>query len=50
MCLLFGFVGEQVGFKVLVFGPAGPDIETGQYTFLSFPNFPLVLESPDFKI
>ena len=22
----FRFVGEQIGFKVLVFGPAGPDI------------------------
>ena len=50
---LLHFVGEQIGFEVLVFGPAGPDIEPGQYTILSilvFPNFLLVLESPDFKI
>ena len=31
----FGFVGEQIGFEVLVFGPAGPDIDTGRCTFLS---------------
>ena len=30
----FRFVGEQIGFKVFVFGPAGPDIEPGPYTFL----------------
>ena len=39
MCLFsvefFCFVGEQIGFEVLVFGPAGPDIEPGRYTFLS---------------
>ena len=29
------FVGEQIGFEVLVFGPAGPDIEPGRCTFLS---------------
>ena len=32
---LFRFVGEQIGFEVLVFGPAGPDIEPGRFTFLS---------------
>ena len=32
---LFRFVGEQIGFEVLVFGPAGPDIEPGRCTFLS---------------
>ena len=32
---LFPFVGEQIGFEVLVFGPAGPDIEPGRCTFLS---------------
>ena len=32
---LFRFVGEQIGFEVLVFGPAGPDIEPGRSTFLS---------------
>ena len=51
---LFRFVGEQIGFEVLVFGPAGPDIESGRCTLFSsyfgFPNFLLVLESPDFKI
>ena len=31
---LFCFVREQIGFKVLVFGPAGPDTK-GWYTFLS---------------
>ena len=44
---LFRFVGEQIGFEVLVFGPAGPDIEPGRRTFS---NFLLVLESPDIKI
>ena len=32
---LFRFVGAQIGFEVLVFGPAGPDIEPGPRTFLS---------------
>ena len=32
---LFCLVGEQIVFKILVFGPAGPDIEPGQCTFLS---------------
>ena len=37
---LFRFVGEQIGFEVLVFGPDiepvfGPDIEPGRCTFLS---------------
>ena len=31
---LFHFVGKQIGFEVLVFGPAGPDIEPGRSTFL----------------
>ena len=31
----FGFVGEQIGFEVLVFSPAGPDIEPGRRTFFS---------------
>ena len=26
---LFRFVVEQIGFEVLVFGPAGPDIDPG---------------------
>ena len=30
--LLLCFVGEQVGFIVLVFGPAGPDIEPQSWT------------------
>ena len=51
---LFRFVGEQIGFEVLVFGPSGPDIEPGRCTFLSILVFriffSLVLESPDFKI
>ena len=32
---LFQFVGELIGFKGLIFGPAGPDFEPGRYTFLS---------------
>ena len=32
---LFRFVGEQIGFEVLVFGLVGPDIEPGRCTFLS---------------
>ena len=32
---IFRFVGEQIGFEVLVFGPTGPDIEPGRCTFLS---------------
>ena len=32
---LFRFLGEQIGFEVLVFGPSGPDIESGRCTFLS---------------
>ena len=32
---LFRFVGEQIGFEILVFGPAGPDIEPDRCTFLS---------------
>ena len=44
---LLPFVGEQIGFEVLIFGLAGPDIEPGRCTF---PNFLLVLESLDFKI
>ena len=50
---LFRFVGEQIGFEVLVFGPAGPDIEPGRSTFLSFlvfSNYLIVLVSTDFKI
>ena len=39
---LFRFVGEQIGgFELLVFGPAGPDIEPGRCAFLSI----LVLRS-----
>ena len=34
-CIYFHRVGEQIGFEVLVFGPAGPDIEPGRCTFLS---------------
>ena len=29
------FVGKQISFEVLVFGPAGPDIVPGRCTFLS---------------
>ena len=29
------FIGEQIGFTLLVFSPAGPDIEPGHCTFLS---------------
>ena len=29
------FVGKKIGFKVLVFGPAGPNTELGHCTFLS---------------
>ena len=32
---LFRFVGAQIGFEVLVYVPAGPDIEPGRCTFLS---------------
>ena len=32
---LFRFVGAQIGFEVLVYGPAGPDIEPDRCTFLS---------------
>ena len=32
---LFRLVGEQIGFKVLVFSLAGPGIEPGRCTFLS---------------
>ena len=32
---LFRLIGEQIGFKVLVLGPAGSDIEPGRCTFLS---------------
>ena len=49
----FRFVGEFIGFEVLVVGPAGPDIEPRQCTssqHFGFPNSLLVLESPDFKI
>ena len=50
---LFHFVGEQIGFEVLVFGPAGPDIVRARSLYVSqyfgFLNFLLVLESPDFK-
>jgi len=45
---LFCFVGKQIGFEVIVFGPAGPVIEPGRCTFLSI--LVLVLESPDLKI
>ena len=34
-CIYFRGVGEQIGFEVLVFGPAGPDIEPGRCTFHS---------------
>ena len=33
---LFRFIGEQIGFEVLVFGPAGTDIEPGRCTFSVF--------------
>ena len=37
------FVGEQIGFTVLVFGPAGPDIEPGRCTtFLSILVFRII--------
>ena len=36
---LFRFIGEQIGFKVLVFGLDGPDIEPGRCTFLSILAF-----------
>ena len=36
---LFCFIGEQIGFKVLVFSPAGPDIGPGLCTFLSIIYF-----------
>ena len=32
---LFRFVGEQIGFEVLVFGPGSPEIEPDRCTFLS---------------
>ena len=32
---LLCFVGQQIGFEVLVFGPAGPNIEPGRCAFLS---------------
>ena len=32
---LFRFVGEQIGFKVFVFGPAGPYTRPDRCTFLS---------------
>ena len=32
---LFRFLGQQIGFEVLVFGPAGPNIEPGRCAFLS---------------
>ena len=32
----FRSVGRQIGFKVLVFGPAGPDIEPIRCSFLYF--------------
>ena len=41
---LFRFVGEQVGFEVLVFGPAGPDIEPGRCTFLSILVFRIFVQ------
>ena len=34
-CVYFRRVVEQIGFEVLVFDPAGPDIEPGRCTFLS---------------
>ena len=33
--VLFRFVGEQIGLEALAFSPDGPDIEPGQFTFLS---------------
>lgn len=36
---LFCFVGEQIGFKVLVFGPAGSHIESGRCNFLTILDF-----------
>ena len=36
---LFRFIGEQIGFKVLVFGLDGPDIGPGRSTFLSILAF-----------
>ena len=47
---LFRFVGEQIGFEVLVFGPAGPDMSHVLSQYFGFQNFLLVLESPGFKI
>ena len=47
---LFRFVGQQIGFEVLVFGPAGPTRSMYFSQYFGFPNFLLVLESPDFKI
>ena len=41
---LFRFVGEQIGFEVLVFGPAGPDIEPGRCTFLSILVFRIFVQ------
>ena len=34
--MLFRFVGEQIGFKVLVFGSAGPDMSQVDVIFLVF--------------
>ena len=38
---LFSSSFEQIGFEVLVFGPAGPDIDPGWCTFLSILVFPI---------
>ena len=45
---LFRLVGEQIGFEVLVFGPAGPDIEPDRCTFLSISQDSNPVESPEF--
>ena len=42
---LFRFVGVQIGFEVLVFGPAGPDIEPGRRTILSILVFRIFFSS-----
>ena len=47
----FACAGEQIGFEVLVFCPAGPDSWSMYFSqYFGFPNFLLVIESLDFKI
>ena len=43
--IMFRFLGEQIGFEVLAFGPAGPDIEPGRCTFLSILVFQISFSS-----